>query len=188
MNIFKTLHLKTLIYIVIIVSSLTIYKVVSSLYGKNKGYNIASNSLRALAWFYDMMLLHIILILFFCFYYLFQGVFKEKVVGYISYIVNEVGYGQLRSDWLDLEIKLFILYILYSFIFEAFSKKGTIGKRVLRIEFEQNMGVIRALVRNGGKVFSVLLLPVSLIISRVSSQRFWPHDLIFKIKLTKIFS
>lgn len=153
---------------------------------KKKKYGVANDSMRFLAFFFDLMLFNVITLGGGFLYFLFRGQIKSHVLAYIDDIVNVYGYGKLRTDWFNLEVKLFMLYIIYSIVMELFSKKGSLGKRFMKIEFEKKGAWYCVVMRNLIKPLSIAGWPIAIIVAKRSPERQWPHDLVCKKNILKI--
>lgn len=168
----------TIITLITLITLLLIYSLLNKFYFKKKKYGVANDSMRFLAFFFDMMIFNIIILGGGFLYFLFRGELKSHVLVYIGDIVNKSGYGKLRLDWFELEMKLFVIYILYSILMELISKKGTFGKQFLKIEFEKKGTWYCVLARNILKPLSIFVWPIAIIIAKRNEERQWPHDLV----------
>ncbi len=175
--------INTLITLLILIAFLLIYSLLNKFYFKKKKYGVANDSMRFLAFFFDMMMFNIVTLGGGFFYFLFRSEIKSHVLAYIDDIVNKSGYGKLRLDWFELEVKLFIIYLLYAMIMEGVSKKGTLGKQFVKIEFEKKHSLVSVIVRNLLKPISLLVWPIAIIVSKGSHNRRWPHDLVCRKNL-----
>ncbi len=175
--------INTAITFIIIIAFLLIYSLLNKFYFKKKKYGVANDSMRFLAFFFDMMIFNIITLGGGFLYFLFRGEIKSQVLVYIDDIVNKSGYGKLRHDWLEFEIKLFAIYMLYSMLMEGVSKKGSFGKQFLKIGYDRKHSILCVIVRNLLKPISFLVWPIGIIVSKSSPNRRWPHDLVCKENL-----
>lgn len=178
--------INTFITLIIIIAFLLIYSLLNKFYFKKKKFGVANDSMRFLAFFFDMMIFNIITLGGGFLYFLFRGEIKSHVLTYIDDVVNKSGYGKLRHDWLELEVKLFVLYIIYSILMELLSKKGSFGKQFVKIEFEKKGSWLCVLTRNILKPLSILCWPIAIIFAKGNENRVWPHDLICEKNLLKI--
>lgn len=149
-----------------------------------KKFGVANDSMRAMAWFFDLQLMHFIVTVGLLIYLMFTGQLK-MIVDYISDVVNVSGYGKLRMDWLYLEVKLTIVYMIYSTIMESIGVKGTLGKRYLKIQFEKPLGVYKSIIRNLIKPLSIVFWPLLIVVSKMSVDRMWLHDRIVGSRILK---
>ena len=167
--------MKELVNVLLVIAILLVYVLLNKFFFVNKKFGVANDSMRALAWFYDLQLMHVIATVMLLIYLLFTGQLKV-IMYYISDVVNVSGYGKLRMDWFYLEIKFMVVYMIYSTIMESFGVKGTLGKRYVKIVFEEPLGIQKSIIRNLLKPLSIVFWPLLIVVSKMSIDRKWLHD------------
>ena len=178
--------IRSIIIFLILTALAFIVTLLNKFFFKQKRHDAATDSMRALAFFFDMQLFHFIVFIVGSIVLLIQGTFKDSLLGYLSDVINVSGYAKLRADWFVLEVKLLLVYIIYATIMETISAKGTIGKQVLGIKFDQKIDLIPVVIRNLLKPISIVLWPIMIVLSKLSADRQWLHDRVSGSKIIKI--
>lgn len=177
--------INTLFTIVVLIGLVLVYTLLNKFFFKKKKFEVANDSMRFLALFFDLMIFNIIVLGGGFLYFLIRGEVKSHVLGYIDVIVNKTGYGKLRYDWFLLELKIMLGYFVYAVIMESISTKGTFGKQFVKIKLDTQMTFFKSVIRNVVKLLSIALFPVMIMFSRRSEDRKWLHDRISGTRIIK---
>lgn len=177
--------MQTLLVILITVAIALIYRLLSKFFFVKKAHNASSGSLRALAWFFDMKLIHILALIIGVLILIVKRDFSS-VLDYVSDILNIHGYGKLRADWFMLECYFLGIYMIYAIIMESISVRGTFGKRFVKIKFDEKVNVFSVILRNILKPLSIVFWPFLIVVSKLSKDRLWLHDRISGTKVVRI--
>lgn len=178
--------IRSIIIFLILTALAFIVMLLNKFFFKQKRHDAATDSMRALAFFFDLQLFHILVFMVGAIVLFFQGTLIESLLGYLSDVVNVSGYGKLRADWFVLEVRLLVVYVVYATIMEIISDKGTLGKQVLGIKLEKKVGALAVVVRNLLKPLSIVFWPIMIVLSKLSADRQWLHDRVSGTKIIKI--
>ena len=129
-----------------------------------------------LAFFFDMAILHFLVVFTTLIYGVVTGTIKDGVNEYIL-LIKDVGKERLYYDIRYFEFVLVIIYAVYSFIME-FAFRGSLGKMAMRIKVSSDNRFFSALVRSVVKIGVVYLWPIALLLSKCNSKRRWIQDYI----------
>lgn len=142
-----------------------------------KGYGTPSK--RFFAFFIDVLIMYLALILWLLFNLIFKEEFRKEAGEYISGIVAQ-GETYYVQDFNALSLKLFVVYFLYSLVMQLLPTKATLSQRWLdlKVSTTGSYGFLSIIIRNLLKIPTIVLWPVTYVLSRTNDKGKWLHDVI----------
>ena len=152
----------------------------SSAFFKSKSREIASTGKRIAAFIVDYTIIFMIFVVYFIVKFYTNEAYHQAFQHYFNSEVIEGGDHFYHSIALRFQWSLYS-YWIYALLFGLFSQKGTFGHRtfslMVRSEKEnESYGFGKKVVRGIMRPVTMILWPLTFILSRLNTKRQWLHD------------